>query len=166
MNRDYKPTAYPSVSAYLVANNAQQVIDFLRQTFDAKEARRFDKPDGSIMHVEVRIDDSVVMIADSGGAFPAVPMGLHVYVPDVDATYHRALTAGGISVQEPTQKKIPTGAVACRTPQGIRGGSRRRWQESDDGSLRSSRGGDRAARAQCLRRRKDYRCGPLDYRRC
>lgn len=118
MNRDYKPTAYPSVSAYLVANNAQQVIDFLRQTFDAKEARRFDKPDGSIMHAEVWIDDSVVMIADSGGAFPAVPMGLHVYVPDVDATYHRALTAGGISVQEPTQKNDPDRRGGVQDPAG------------------------------------------------
>jgi len=118
MNRDYKPTAYPSVSAYLVSNNAQQVIDFLRQTFDAKEARRFDKPDGSIMHAEVRIDDSVVMIADSGGAFPAVPMGLHVYVPDVDATYHRALTAGGISVQEPTQKNDPDRRGGVQDPAG------------------------------------------------
>ncbi|MDQ2831748.1 MAG: VOC family protein [Chloroflexota bacterium] len=105
MNRVYKPQAYPSVSAYVVANNARRVIDFLRQTFDAEELRRFDRPDGSIMHAEVRIDDSVVMIADGGDAFPAVPIGLHVYVPDVDATYQRALAAGGVSVQGPTQKK-------------------------------------------------------------
>jgi len=118
MNRDYKPAAYPSVSAYVVANNAQRVIDFLRQTFDAKEVRRFDKPDGSIMHAEVRIDDSVVMIADGGGAFPAVPIGLHVYVPDVDETYQRALTAGGIAVQEPTQKDDPDRRGGVQDPGG------------------------------------------------
>jgi len=118
MNRDYKPAAYPSVSAYVVANNAQRVIDFLRQTFDATEVRRFDKPDGSIMHAEVRIDDSVVMIADGGGAFPAVPIGLHVYVPDVDETYQRALTAGGIAVQEPTQKDDPDRRGGVQDPAG------------------------------------------------
>jgi len=118
MNRDYKPAAYPSVSAYVVANNAQRVIDFLRQTFDATEVRRFDKPDGSIMHAEVRIDDSVVMIADGGGVFPAVPIGLHVYVPDVDETYQRALTAGGIAVQEPTQKDDPDRRGGVQDPAG------------------------------------------------
>ncbi len=104
MNQGYKPHAYTSVSAYVVAHNAQGVIDFLKQTFDAEEVRRFEKPDGSIMHAEVRIDDTVVMFADGGGTFPAFPVWLHVYVPDVDATYQRALTAGGVSVQEPTQK--------------------------------------------------------------
>ena len=48
------------------------------------------------------------MIADAGGEFPAFPSWLHVYVPDVDATYQRALEAGGVSVQEPQQKKGET----------------------------------------------------------
>ena len=56
------------------------------------------------MHVEVRIDDTVVMLADGGGAFPAFPVWLHVYLPDVDATYRRALAAAGQSVQEPVRK--------------------------------------------------------------
>jgi uncharacterized glyoxalase superfamily protein PhnB len=57
------------------------------------------------MHAEVRIDDTVVMIADGGGAWPAFPSWLHVYVPDVDATYRRALAAGGVSVQEPKARE-------------------------------------------------------------
>ncbi len=105
MNQPYKPTSYSSVSVYMMANNAQQVIDFVRQTFDAEELRRFDKPDGSVMHAEVRIDDTVVMIADGGDGAPAFPVWLHVYAPDVDATYRRALDAGATSVQEPTQKE-------------------------------------------------------------
>ncbi len=105
MNRPYKPEGYPSVSAYVMVNGAQRVIDFLKKTFDATELRRFDSPDGSIMHVEVKIEDSVVMLSDGGGSFPAFPVWLHVYVPDVDATYRRALAAGGVSAQEPQQKK-------------------------------------------------------------
>jgi PhnB protein len=105
VNRPYKPDGYPSVSAYVMVDGAQRVIDFLKKTFDATELRRFDGPEGKISHVEVRIDDSVVMLSDGGGSFPAFPVWLHVYVPDVDATYRRALAAGGVSVQEPQQKK-------------------------------------------------------------
>jgi PhnB protein len=104
MNGSYKPQGYASVSVYIMANGAQQVIDFLKNTFDARQTRRTDLPNGSIMHAEVQIDDTIVMIADAGGdGSPAFPVWLHVYVPDVDATYQRALEAGGISVQEPSR---------------------------------------------------------------
>ena len=100
-----KPEGYSSVSVYLVVDGAQRVIDFLKKTFDAAELRRYDMPDGSIMHAEVRIDDTVVMIADGGGTWPAFPSWPHVYVQDVDATYQRALAAGGVSVQAPERKE-------------------------------------------------------------
>jgi uncharacterized glyoxalase superfamily protein PhnB len=100
-----KPAGYTSVAPYLVVNGAQRVIEFLKKTFDATELRRYDLPDGSIMHAEVRIDDTVVMIADAGGSYPAFPSWLHVYVQDVDATYGRALEAGGVSVQEPQRRE-------------------------------------------------------------
>ncbi len=105
MDRSYKPAGYASVSAYIMADGAQRLIDFLRTAFDAEPLRRIDNPDGSIMHAEVRIDDTVVMIADAPGALPAFPIWLHVYVRDVDETYRRALDAGGIAVQEPIQKE-------------------------------------------------------------
>jgi PhnB protein len=105
MSLESKPEGYNSVSVYIVANGAQRVIDFLKKTFEAEELRRFDMPDGKIMHGEVRISDTVVMIADGGGNYPAFPVWLHVYVPDVDATYKKALDAGGVSVQEPIRKE-------------------------------------------------------------
>jgi PhnB protein len=73
MERSYKPQGYSSVSAYIVANGAQDVIDFLIKAFDARQTRRHDRPNGSIMHAEVHIDDTVVMIADGGGNNPAFP---------------------------------------------------------------------------------------------
>jgi uncharacterized glyoxalase superfamily protein PhnB len=101
----YKPEGYNSVSVYLVAGGAQRVIDFLKQTFGATALRRYDNEDGTIMHAEVRIDDTVVMIGEAGPQWPAFPSWLHVYVKDVDATYRRALQAGGISVQEPSRRE-------------------------------------------------------------
>ncbi|HSH82380.1 MAG TPA: VOC family protein [Herpetosiphonaceae bacterium] len=118
MNQSYKPEGYSSVAVYAVADGAQRVIDFLKHTFDAEELRRFDNPDGSIMHVEVRIDDTIVMLADGGGEFPAFPVWLHVYVPDVDATYRRALAAGGVSVQEPQQQNDPDRRGGVKDPAG------------------------------------------------
>jgi uncharacterized glyoxalase superfamily protein PhnB len=105
MNRSFKPQGYSSVSAYVVANGAQDVIDFLIESFDARQTRHYDMPDGSIMHAEVQIDDTVVIIADGAGDNPAFPIWLRVYVPEVDASYQRALDAGGLSVDEPQQRE-------------------------------------------------------------
>ena len=107
-NIPFKPEGYSTVSPYLVVKGAQRVIDFLKRVFAATELRRYDTPDGSVMHAEVRIGDTVVMIADGGGEWPPIPQWMHVYVADVDATYKRALDAGGKSVQEPTLKKGDT----------------------------------------------------------
>ena len=104
MAASYKPEGYSTVSPYLIAAGAQAVIDFLKKAFGARELRRYDMPDGSIMHAEVRIGDTVVMIGDAGEHWPAVPAHLHVYVDSVDETDRRALDAGGVSVQPPQQK--------------------------------------------------------------
>jgi uncharacterized glyoxalase superfamily protein PhnB len=102
----------------MMADGAQRVIDFMKQTFDAEELRRYDNADGTIMHAEVRIDDTVLMLADGGGKYPASPVSLHVYVPDVDETYGRALTAGAMSVQEPQQKDDPDRRGGVKDPAG------------------------------------------------
>lgn len=52
-----KPEGYSTVSPYLVVAGAQGVIDFLKKAFGASELRRYDIPDGSVMHAEVRIGD-------------------------------------------------------------------------------------------------------------
>jgi uncharacterized glyoxalase superfamily protein PhnB len=104
MTGSFKPAGYSTVSPYLIAAGAQQVIDFLKKAFGAREFRRYDMPDGSIMHAEVCIEDTVVMIGDAGPNWPAVPAHLHVFVDNVDATYRRALESGGVSVQSPERK--------------------------------------------------------------
>lgn len=108
MSDNWKPQGYSAVSVYLVADSAQCVIDFLKKAFNATALRRFDTPDGKVMHAEVRIGDTVVMIADSAGSYPPFPVWLHVYVPDVDATYKTALAAGAVPVQEPLRKEGDT----------------------------------------------------------
>jgi PhnB protein len=102
----FKPTGYNSVSPYLIVEGAAATIEFLAAAFDAVEIRRFPAPDGNgIMHAEVRLDDTVVMIADRPAEWPAVPAHVHVYVADVDASYQRAPAAGAESVQEPIKQQ-------------------------------------------------------------
>jgi PhnB protein len=104
MSTTYKPDSYNSVSPYLIVNGASQAIDFLREAFGAVEIRRFTDDTGSLRHAEVRIDDTVLMLADGADGWPPMPSYVHIYVPDVDATYRRALEAGAESVQEPLKK--------------------------------------------------------------
>jgi PhnB protein len=107
MPSSHKPQAYSTVSPYLIVSGASETIDFLKRVFGAVELSRYPDPRGKLMHAEVRIDDTVVMIADSTENWLPVPSHVHVYVPDVDATYQRALEAGAQSVQEPVRKDDP-----------------------------------------------------------
>ena len=103
-NESHKPAGYTTISPYLIVGGANETIRFVEKVLGAIELRRFPDDHGKIVHAEVRIGDTVVMIADSADAWPPVPSHVHVYVPDVDATYQRALEAGAESVQEPVKK--------------------------------------------------------------
>jgi PhnB protein len=103
----FKPENYNAVSPYLIVNGAQATIDFLVVVFGARPLRIIPGDSGKIKHGEVRIDDTVVMLADAIEGWPAVPAHVHIYVADVDATYARALQAGATSIQEPVQKDDP-----------------------------------------------------------
>jgi uncharacterized glyoxalase superfamily protein PhnB len=105
MTSSYKPSSHNSVSPYLIVDGASGTIDFLKRVFDAVELMRHKDDEGDIRHAEVRIDDSVVMIADGGDGHPARGSHVHLYVRDVDATYQKALDAGARSVQAPVKKQ-------------------------------------------------------------
>jgi PhnB protein len=96
------PQGYHSVTPYLTVRGAPKVIEFLRQAFGAQFTHEpVKRPDGNIMHAELKIGDSRVMIAEESEQMKASPSSLYLYVPDVDATYQRAVKAGGKSVTEP-----------------------------------------------------------------
>lgn len=101
----FKPDGYSSASPYLIVSSAAATINFLQQVFGAALLRSFPDEHGRIRHSEVRIDDTVIMIADSAPSWPPVPSHVHVYVSNVDVTYKQALAAGAESVQEPVKKQ-------------------------------------------------------------
>jgi PhnB protein len=94
------PEGHNAVCPYVVVTSASGLIEFLKKTFDAVEIDRMGPPGGPVMHAEVRIGDSIVMMGEAMGG-PTFPGQVHCYVADVDATYKRALAAGGTSVREP-----------------------------------------------------------------
>jgi uncharacterized glyoxalase superfamily protein PhnB len=119
MVNGYKPAGYNSVSPYLMVENAARTIDFLVRVFGGEQLRRIASRDGGIMHAEVRIDDTVVMLADLSPNYPAIEAHVHVYVRDVDAVYRRAVEAGATPVQEPIKKDDPDKRGGVRDAGGI-----------------------------------------------
>jgi len=97
------PEGYHSINPYLTASNATLLVEFILKAFDGTERERILRPDGSIMHTEVRIGDSLVMVGEPRGEWKPQPSMLYLYVMDVDATYLQALAAGGESILAPNK---------------------------------------------------------------
>jgi PhnB protein len=97
----YKPDGYHNVTPYIVVDGAARLIDFLKEVFGAEETTRLPGPDGKLGHAEVRIGDSLIMLADVGAENRAFPAMLHIYVDDCDATYDKAIAAGATSKRAP-----------------------------------------------------------------
>ncbi|MGE0456126.1 MAG: VOC family protein [Vicinamibacteria bacterium] len=95
------PEGLRSITPYLVVGGAARLIDFMKRAFGAEERLRVERADGSIQHAAVRIGDSVVELGDGLEAWPARPAAIHLYVPDADAVYARAIEAGATSLLAP-----------------------------------------------------------------
>lgn len=101
MNAGYKPEGYNSLSPYLVVDNASALIESYIRIFDAVPLRRYENAQGKIIHAEVRIGDSVLMLSDSNEKYPAVTYFLHLYVSDVHKSYQKAIENGCKPISEP-----------------------------------------------------------------
>ena len=93
------PEGYHTVTPVLTLDNCAQAIDWYKKALGAEETARAVGPDGKIMHAEIRIGDSRIMVNDTMGskgpkAYGGSPAALFVYVPDADALFKRAVAAG------------------------------------------------------------------------
>jgi PhnB protein len=94
------PDGYHTVTPHLTVRGASKVLDFVKQAFEAKELHRIAHPDGTLMHAEIKIGDSIVMMGEAREGCQPMPSSLYLYVPDADAVYKRALRAGATSTME------------------------------------------------------------------
>jgi PhnB protein len=96
------PEGHHTATPYLTVDGAAKALEFYKKAFGAEETKRMDMAGGKIMHAEFRIGDSPIMLADEmpqmGNKSPktlgGTPVSIMLYVPDVDAVFKRAITAG------------------------------------------------------------------------
>jgi uncharacterized glyoxalase superfamily protein PhnB len=96
------PDGYHTLTPFLTVRDAIRAIEFYKQAFGAQERGVMKGPDGKVMHAELKIGDSIIMLSDEFPEFGALSpqssggagMGLHIYVDGVDAAFDRAVNAG------------------------------------------------------------------------
>lgn len=96
------PDGYHTVTPYLIVKGAAEAIEFYKRVFNASELFRVPGPNGALMHAEIKIGDSIIMLADEFPQMDALgpksiggsPVGLMLYLPNVDEVFHRAIAAG------------------------------------------------------------------------
>jgi PhnB protein len=107
------PEGYHAVTPYLVVDGAAKALEFYARAFGASERMRMPGPGGKVGHAEIRVGDSVIMLADEHPevgargprAYGGAAVSLHLYVPDVDATVQKAVAAGAKLLQ-PVENKF------------------------------------------------------------
>ena len=109
--KNYFRPGFRSVTPYLVVADAPRLIDFLKAAFGAHELLRVPRADGTVQHAELQIGDSRLELGQANETWRAMPASVHLYVPDADATYRRALAEGGVTLQEPND--TPYGDRSC-----------------------------------------------------
>jgi PhnB protein len=115
---DHIPEGFHTITPYPVVKDAARLLEFLRAAFDAEELGRHADAEGRIMHAAVRIGDSVLEMGEPRPGDATLPSSLHMYVPDVDAVYARAVAAGGESLYAPDLKPYGDREAGVRDPGG------------------------------------------------
>ncbi len=95
---------YRTVTPYLVVPDADAELAFLKAAFSGTEVNCQRNSDNTVMHAEIKIGDSLVMLGQAGGQWKPLNAALYLWVADVDATYAKALQCGATSQSEPEDK--------------------------------------------------------------
>ncbi len=111
-----KPERYHTVNPYIVVPDADRLAAFLKKAFEGEVVARIAGSDGSIMHLEVEVGDSVIMMGQSKGE-PRL-CSLYLYVADTDSTHAAALEAGATSIMEPADRYYGDRNAGVKNPAG------------------------------------------------
>ena len=95
------PSGHQTIMPYLILKGASRFIDFCKKVFDAKDSnQQVLRDDGTVMHAEIIVNGSTVMVTDETKDWSQQNANLFVYVPDADDTYQKALDNGATSLME------------------------------------------------------------------
>ncbi|SHN35404.1 VOC family protein [Mucilaginibacter sp. OK098] len=98
------PEGYQQIMPYLIVENAAAFISFTQKVFDATEKLKTMRDEHTIMHAEIRVSESVIMLADATDQFKQQNAGLFIYVDDCDTVFQKALDNGATTVMEPADQ--------------------------------------------------------------
>jgi PhnB protein len=113
------PAGLRAINSYLHPVGADRLIDFLKQAFGAEEVEVYRaQAGGPITHAKIRLGDTILEMGEAHGPYGSMPTGLHFYVPDVDAMYHRALQAGATPISAPADQPYGERGAGVRDPAG------------------------------------------------
>jgi PhnB protein len=104
MNDNPIPEGFHTVTPYLIVPDVSAELDFIERALGGVVTERVPTPDGTLMHGEVRIGNSMVMLGQANEHHPPLPCMLYLYVADVDAAYRQAVDAGAESLREPVDE--------------------------------------------------------------
>src|SRR4051812_32242565 len=108
------PDGYHSITPYLIVRGASRAIEFYKRALGAKELYRLPNPDGTLGHAELQFGNSRIMLSDENTAWGAKspeliggsPVGLALYVEDVDALFNRVKDEKGIVIKRPLETQF------------------------------------------------------------
>ena len=114
------PPQYGSLTPYLVLPRCEEAIAFYQKVFNATELMRMPLPDGGIGHAELKIGDSILMLASGNDQWPQTSALTCLYVDDCDAVFHRAIAAGAQELEPLSDKFYGDRAGSIKDPFGQR----------------------------------------------
>jgi PhnB protein len=115
---NYIPEGFHSLTPYLVGKGTARLLEFLKEVFGAEETFRMSREDGTIGHASARIGDSMLEMADPAEEWKAMLAGLHLYVPNADEVYKRAVEAGAQSLYAPSDMEYGDREGGVQDPSG------------------------------------------------
>ncbi|MFO0947804.1 MAG: VOC family protein [Planctomycetota bacterium] len=98
---DPVPKGYHTVTPYFLVEGAAKFIEFLEKAFDAKIVNKMARPDGAVMHADLLIGDSHVMMGEANDEWPPLKNSIYLYLPVCDAFYDKAVAAGASTIYAP-----------------------------------------------------------------
>lgn len=100
MSISHIPKGFQSVTPYFIVDDGEKFLNFLLEAFDADIIERHKDENGRLQHSAAKIFDSMIEASQGSEKYPPIPLAIHLYVPDCDAVYAKALAAGGESIFE------------------------------------------------------------------
>jgi PhnB protein len=106
----------PMLQPYLQPTKPEALIEFIVRAFPARESGRNTAPDGKLHHSMLAFDDAMIEVTEAAGPYQPMPSMFYLYVPDVDAAYRQAMSAGAVSLSEPAMQPYGERVGAVRDP--------------------------------------------------